>query len=294
VTSEEVTSKIAALKDQLGLLGKESDYISGTALEASKARDAEKKAAKDAEDAQKKAAQAQDQYAKAVQNANTTYKQAVQDSGVRLRYAYIDNAEKTNRELESLDTKYKQDEFDLQLKANRATRNAALDQIDDLKKLQKDAQKSEQEALRDGDFKQLFLSRESAKESADELQQKFNDEAQKRQIAQSDALEDLQRDSQRQRDAKLLSYRYADIDARTAQQRELSQAATARQRNLQAASEALNAELRLRQTYWNAVVKQTQQAIGQITGLQVGAAGSSKASAPQAFVFKTMQSVIRR
>lgn len=296
VASDDVTAKIAALKDQLGLLGKETAFITDTALEASKARDAEKKAVKDAEDAQKKATQAQEQYTKAVQGANTTYKQAVQDSGIRLRNAFIDNAEKTNRDLLSLDTKYQQDEFDLQLKAGRAEHAAYADQVDDLNKLRKDAQKGEQEALRDGDFKALYLSREAAKEAEAEQQDQFKKENALRSATQSEALEDLKRADQRQRDAKLLSYRYADIDAQTAATREQTQARLSQNRALAQASASMNAELAIRGQFWNATVAQATNALKQINALKMTGPNPSQARGPGAFapgVFRAVAGVIK-
>lgn len=295
VTSDEVTTKIAALKDQLGLLGKESDFISSTALEASRQADAEKQAKKDAEDATKKAQQAQEQYTKAVQSAAVTYTQSVEDSSIRLRYAYIDNAERTNRDLLALDTKYQQDEFDLRLKAGRKERDAALDQIDDLDKIREDAKKDAQEALREGDFKALFLARQSGEEALKADQDQFNKETQRRRTAQDDAFDDLKRADQRQRDAKLLSYRYANIDAQDAQTRELRQAQLTQNRALAQASASLNAELGIRQQFWNAVVGQAKQALGQVNGMQkpAGANATSPFGSFQG-TFTAIQQVVRK
>jgi hypothetical protein len=284
VTSEDVTAKIAALTSQLGLLGKESEYISGTALAAAKARDAEKKAAADQKKALEEAARAQEQQAKAIKSATTTYKQSVQDIGTRLTQTLADNRTKFERDLIGLTVKNQQDEYDLQLKGNRAERDAALDQIDDLDKLRKDARKSEQEALREGDFKQLFLSRESAKEAATEQQDELNKERERRALSQRDALEDLRLNFERQRNLRKQGYEYSNTDAQTAQQRELRQAMVTRQRALQVASEGMNAELRMRQNFWNAAVNQTQNALNQITGMQ-GRGPNMPANGPKAFSF---------
>jgi hypothetical protein len=284
LTSEEVTAKIAGLNDQLGLLGKESTFIKDTALEQSRVRDAETKAKKDSEDAAKKAQQAQEQYTKAVQSAKTAYIQSIQDIGTRLTQTLADNRTKFDRDLIGLTVKNQQDEYDLQVKANRAERDAALDQIDDLDKLRKDARKSEQEALREGDFKQLYLSRESAKEAATEQQDELNKERERRALSQRDALEDLRLNFERQRNLRKQGYEYSNIDAQTAQQRELRQAMLTRQRALQVASEGMNAELRLRQNFWNAAVNQTQNALNQITGMQ-GRGPNMPTNGPKAFSF---------
>jgi hypothetical protein len=270
VTSEEVTKKIEALNGQLGSLGNESDFIKNTALEQSRARDAEKKAAKDAEDVAKKAAQAQEQYTKAVAGAMTTYKNSAQDIGIRLKQALEDNVIKLNRDLLALETKSSRDEFDLTLKANRDERNTLLKQADDLADIRRDAAKEEQKALQDGDFKALFLARQKGAEDI----QADKDEIQKanalRQLGAQDAREDLRRSIGRQREDRLSGYRYQETDAFAAQRREMQQASLTRSRALQVASEGQNAELKMLGSYWNARLKVEQQGLDQSLKLAAG------------------------
>lgn len=274
VTSEEVTKKIAALKEQLGLLGKESAFISETALEASRAADAEKKAIKDKEDADRKAAQAQDQYTKAVDSASTTFKNSVQDIGTRLSQTLQDNTLKLNRDLATLGTKFAQDQEDLQIKSNRAELEAYQDQIKDLNKIRDDAAKDEREALIEGDFKALYLARLARDEALQVEQQADLEEQQKRKQNQDYALEDLKRASDRQRDARRLGYEQQNTDAQTARDRDIQQARTAQTRALAQASSALQAELGLRQQFWNATLKQAQAAIGQMNGAKPSGANT--------------------
>jgi hypothetical protein len=278
VTSEEVTAKIAALNDQLGLLGNESKFIKDTALEASRAADAEKKAAKDAEDAQKKAQAAQEQYTKAVQSATTAYKNSVADIGTRLRQTLSDNTLKLNRDLTDLSTKYERDQYDLTVKSQRAERDAVQDQINDLEDIRRNAAKDEQQALQEGDFKALFLARKQGEEALQQTQTDLERERQQRAQNQSYALEDLRRNNERQRADRIAGYERQNFDARTAQQRELQQAMLTRNRALQVASEGMNAELRLRQNFWNATLKQAQNAINQINGAGAKASGANASS----------------
>lgn len=283
ITTDEVTNKLAALKDQLGLLGKESDYISSTALAASKARDAEKQAEKDAEDASKKAEQAQEQYTKSVQSATTAYRNSVQDIGTRLSQTLQDNTLKLNRDLTDISTKYNRDEYDLQIKANRAERDALQSQMDDLADIRRNAAKDEQEALREGDFKALFLAREKGAETLQEEAEAAERTRAKRQQSNQDALEDLRRANERQRADRITGYERANADARTAQQRELQQAALTRQRALQVASEGLNAELKQLGNYYAARLKMDQQYQAQSLKMASGGAGTSGANATSPF-----------
>ena len=249
-TSEEVKAKIEALNASLGALGKESAFITDTALAVSKQRDAEKKAAKDAEDAAKKAQAAQEQYTKAVDGARKAYKTSVQDIGTRLRQTLADNTQKLNRDLTDIATKYRRDEYDLELKANRAERDALQDQMNDLEDIRRDANKEEQDAIREGDFKALFLAREKNKETLEQETVSINQASQRRQQDLQDAREDLLRNAQRQRQDRLLGYDRQNMDARTAQQRDLQQAALTRQRALQIAAEGQAASLAQYTNFW--------------------------------------------
>ena len=301
-TSEAVTEKIAALTSQLGLLGDETSFIKNTALEASRAADAEKKAKKDAEDAAKKAQQAQEQYTKAVTAAGTTFKQSVQDIGTRLTQALSDNTLKFNRDLTNIATKYRRDEFDLTLKAQRAERDALLDQQDDLKDIRKSADKDEAAALEQGDFKLLYQARLKRDETLELEQEGLDLSRQKREQSFKDAQDDLLRNAQRQRQDRMLGYEQQSTDIRTNQQRELAQARLTQQRALQAASEAQNAGLGQITNYWNKFLSIQQQgmnnslkvAAGQGAGPNGSRATGPGAFAPGSFSASALGSVIRR
>jgi hypothetical protein len=271
-TSEQVTAKIAQLTGQLDLLGKESAFINDTALEASRQADAEKKAKKDAEDNAKKAQAAQEQYTKSVAAAGKTFIQSTEDIGTRFRNTIADNQEKFNRDTTDLATKYRRDEFDLTVKANRAERDAALDQINDLQKIQEDASKDEQTALQEGDFKALFLARQKTAEVLKQEQTAIDTSAQKRRLDIQDERTDLLQAAQRQRSDRMLGLERQSADARTAQSRELAQATLTRQRALQAAAEANNASLSQLQGYLNQRLKMESAYYNQSLGMGQGGA----------------------
>lgn len=295
VTSEEVTAKLEALNTQLGSLGKESEFIKNTALEVSRANDAAKQAEKDRKDAEKKAQQAQEQYTKSIESAQKQFTQSTQDIQTKFRQTTSDNQLKFNRDITDLTTKYHRDQFDLEVKAQRAERDAAVEQAKDLQKIQKDADKNEQQAIQDGDFKALFLARQSRKEAILQEQDTLDESKQKREQDAKDARDDLLRNAQRTRQDRMLTYERQITDSRTAQTRELAQAQLARQRNLQAASEALNAELGIRQQFWNATVKQAQNALNQINGMQAASGqGSTRTPLSEGFSFKAMKGVLRK
>lgn len=283
VTSEDVTAKIASLTEQLGLLGKESSYISDTALAASKARDAEKKAQKDAEDNAKKAQQAQEAYTKSVKSATDAYRNSVQDIGTRLSQTLQDNTLKLNRDLTDISAKYARDQYDIALKSYRAEQDAYQDQIDDLENIRRKSAKDEQEALIAGDFKQLYLARTSREEALKEEAETDDKERQKRAQNQAYALEDLRRANERQRSDRIQGYERANTDARAAQQRDLQQAALTRNRALQVASEGLNAELKQLGNYYAARLKMDQQYQAQSLKMAAGGASTQGANATSPF-----------
>lgn len=297
-TSKEVTDKIATLTGQLGLLGKESDFINKTALEASRKADAEKKAQKDAEDAAKKAEAAQAQYTKAVDSAGKSFSNSVQDIGTRFRNTIADNQNKFNRDLDDIGTKYRRDEFDIQLKANRAERDALLDQKDDLLKIQKDANKDEADALREGDFKALFLARQKQQETLTQEQETINKGAQKRVLDFQDAREDALRNAERLRADRMRANDRQSLDARTAQERDLAQARLTRQRALQVASEGLNAELTQYQQFWKQFgavgANGMKQALAMASGQNAQAGANNQPAAGFGAPAKLIGMVIRR
>lgn len=298
VTSEEVTAKLASLNSQLGSLGKESDFIKETALEVSRQADAEKKAAEDQKKAQESAERAQLQYTKAIDSAGKQLTQSVQDISTRFRQTVADNQLKFDRDLTKIATKYREDEFDLNLKAFRAERDAALDQKSDLKKIREDANKEEQQAQRDGDFRALYEARVARDEALKQEQNTLDEGKQKRDQAAQDAQDDLLRNARRQREARVVGFKEQEFDNRTARDRDLVQARLAQQRATQAAGEALNAELGLRQQFWNASLQMAQQAVQQINGLGIAAGQTTGANrpAPQAMKFtaRAISGVIRR
>lgn len=295
-TSAEVKAKIDQLNSSLGLLGKESAFINETALEASRQADAEKKAKKDAEDAAKKAEQAQDQYNKAVTSASKAYKQSLQDIGTRFTQTLIDNQNKFNRDLDDIGTKYRRDEYDLTIKAQRAERDALQDQLADIEKIRDDARKEEQDAIREGDFKALFLARQKTAETVTDEQKAVDDARLKRQQDNQDAREDLLRNAQRQRSDRVLNYERQSVDARTAQQRDIAQARLTQQRALQQANEALRAELTMRGEFWNAALKQTQQAQNQMLKILQGggtASGPTRTGIGGGMFFSAIEKVMK-
>lgn len=298
-TSEEVAKKIAALNGQLGSLGKESEFITKTALDVARANDAEKKAKKDAEDAAKKAEQAQTQYTKSIENAGKQFTQSTQDIATRYRNLASDNELKFNRDIIDLTTKFHRDEFDIQLKANRAERDAALDQKNDLLKIQEDSNKEQNAAKQEGDFKALFLARQKGAEALKQEETTQDTARQKRILDFQDARQDALRAAERQRLDRMQGYTRQLSDARTAQDRDLAQARLTRQRALQAASEGYNAELAQLGNYIKARLSMEKsmydQSLAMASGQNTGAGGASGAGQfSGSFSARTIGRVIRR
>lgn len=278
-TSETVTGQIAALNAQLGNLGAESEFIKNTALDVSRARDAEKKAIKDAEDARKKAeqdaernaeraAQAQENYNKAIKDAGRTLKEATEDINTKLGQTLADNLTGLLRDATDLASKYRQDEADLAMKAQRDERDALVDHYRSIEDITQDARKSEQEAIRDGDFKQLFLARQAAAENLRDEQKNDQREKQDRQRALTDERADLLKNAVRERADRLLNYERQNADARLNAQREMQQAQLGYSRNLALAAENQNNELKQLSKFYqdrNQIMSQAnQQALQQM------------------------------
>lgn len=291
-TAESVTAEIEKLNTSLGNLGQESQFIATTALAASKARDAEKKATKDAEDAQKKAQQdaernaeraaaAQTKYNEAIAAAGENLKQATADINTKLKQGLADNLESMFRDVTDIATKFRRDTFDADIKSNQAERDALTDHLRDIDDIREDGRKSEREAIQDGDFKALYLARQATADSLRNEEKETQREGQDRRRADQDARADLLRNAQRERSDRMLGYERQNTDSRTAAQRELQQAQLARTRSLEAAANAYRAELAQLGQYLQArnqmQANANQQALQQAGGNRVRA-GNTQSS----------------
>lgn len=234
------------------------------------AEQARQKAQQEAEQRAEKAANAQQQYQDAVRNATTQYKQSVQDIGTKLKQTLTDNQTSLFRDVTDIATKYRRDEYNDTLKANRSERDALTKQLRDIEDIRADARETELDALREGDFKALFLARESGAKELRENEKTANRERSDRQRALQDAREDLLRNAQQTRSDRMLAYERQNTDARLAQSRELQQAALTRQRALQVASQGLNAELQQLGSYYQQRLKLDQQYYEKSLGMASG------------------------
>jgi hypothetical protein len=287
-TSEAVAGQIEKLTGQLGALGGEADYIKNTALEASKQRDAEKKAIKEAEASREKAAReaeqaaqksaaAQETYSKAIADAGRTFKQATEDINTKLKQGLADNLTSLFRDSADMAESFRRDTFDQDIKAQQSEREALIGHYRDVEDIRDDALKSESEALRDGDFKQAFLARQAGIEAVRNEERDTARERQDRQRAAMDERADFLRNNQRERTDRQQAYKRQNADLRTNAARELQAASTNKQRQLAMAQESYSSELRqLSQFYQqrNQIMAQAnQQALQGMGGGATGAIG---------------------
>lgn len=275
-TSEAVTGQIEKLTSQLGALGGEADYIKSTALEASKRRDEEKKAAKQAEENAKKAADAQQKYAEGIKNANLALKQATADINTKLKQGLADNLEGMFRDVTDIATQYRRDTFDMDLKANQAERDALTEHYRDIDDIRDDALKSEQEALRDGDFKAAFLAKQAGADALKQEQKETLRERSDRTRALGDERDDLKRSSEQARSDRMLALERQNADTRTAAQRELQQATLTRTRALEMNAASYKSELAALGSFLqqrNQLLNQANQAALANIGGRGGASG---------------------
>lgn len=270
-TSEEVTAQIEKLNGSLAGLGKEADFIKNTALEASRARDAEKKAKKDAEDAAKKAEAAQKKYSESVKNAGRTFKQAGEDIRTRLGQGLADNLTDLLRDATDIATKFQRGNLDLDIKSNRAERDALTDHLRDIEDLRDDALKSEQDAIREGDFKQLFLARQAGADALRNEQKQTQREGEDRREKLQDERSDLLTNAQRERSDRLLAYDRQNSDTRLAADRQFNEAKLSNSRALALAKENRSQELAELKAHYGQMHQITQQFY---QGVQQMAAGA--------------------
>lgn len=225
---------------------------------------AQEQAAREAEQNAQKIAAAQQNYSKAVKDAGTNLRQATQDINTSLKQGLVDNLTSMFRDVADIAETFRRDTFDQDIKAQRDERDALIDHYNELNDLRDEAKQSEQEAIRNGDFKELFLARQKAAQDVQLSEKTASRERQDRQRAASDERADLLTNAQRERSDRLTAFARQNEDVRLAADRELAQARLGKQRQVAMAAEALNAELKMHQNYWASRQQMTAQ------GLQVG------------------------
>lgn len=291
-TSEKVTDKLAALQQQLGALGDESQFITSNALDAATAQDKQKEATKAQEEASKAAQQAIDRanaaqanYTAAVSNAKNKLKQAGEDIKTGLNDTFRDIATKARDSLAKLLTDARDQRIEDQIESFREAQKSARDHYRELKSIRDNALQSEEDAVRNRDFLALREIERQQKRELDKANEQQTVEEQERAIAEREQREDRNRELDRQRrDLQIaLGQQRRDAivaandrirDANTAYKRELEQAQEVKKRELELAREAASKKLDIEQQYAQASISLVQQMLNAVNG------GGASAGAP--------------
>lgn len=244
-TSEKVSDQIAKLNGQLSSLGKESSFIKDTALAVSRARDAEKKSAKEAEDAAKKATAAQEKYTDKVKDAGKNFQRATQDIARKAADTAKDNATSFGRDLADINQKLNDDQIGATIKASADERNALKDHlraVEDIRR--KSDQDEEEEARENRNFIDLTRARKSAQQELNEQGIASKRGADDRRDAFREEQQERQRQGEIARRDRITAYGQQAEDFQRNVARELRDARIAKNRQLADAAEAHNAELK--------------------------------------------------
>lgn len=243
---------------------------------AEAAREQERIAAEQQRRAEQAAA-AQQKYADGIKNANTALKQATADINTKLSQGLADNLEGMFRDVTDIATEFRRNTFDMDLKANQAERDALTEHYRDIDDITQDALKSEQEALREGDFKQAFLAKQAGADALKQEQKETRREGEDRRRALGDERADLLRNAERTRADRMLAFERQNADTRTAAQRELQQATLTRTRALEMNAASYKSELAALGTFLqqrnNLLATANQAALAQIGGGRGNASG---------------------
>jgi hypothetical protein len=231
--------------------------------EQERARAAEKAAA-EAQQQAEKTAQAQEKYASSIKNIGRQFKEATADIGTKRKQGEFDIRIGLGRDLDDIFLKNTQDITKLIKDDWRSARDEAFKNADEINDIRDEGRKSELEAIREGDFKQLFLSREATKDRLAQEAKTDQREQQLRERHLADAKDDLQTSLKQEQDIRRTAAVRSLADLNLNADRELAQARTAKQRSLAMAAEAYNAELK----QFGAYLQARQQLQGQM--LQAG------------------------
>lgn len=286
VTSTEVTDKIAALNAQLSGLGKESEFIKGTALAASRQADAAKKSQKDAEDAQKKAESIRDAISKSAENYATKQVDIARQSADKLKdiqQASRDKSADTDlkyyRDTVKLAQDTREKELDARKKFEQGEVQANRDTNRKLEDLRDEAIQSEQDALNSRNFLAAAKVREglekSNKDTLKEAERARDDRATTAQQEADDRYSELQKG----RADRLEALAQERQDNKTAETRALRDAQIAKERSLNESRIAYDRELADKQAQLDKLLGLDQAFYAQQTSLAQAAANGGSTSA---------------
>lgn len=274
-TSEQVASQIEQLKSELGSLGKEAEFITGTALEAAKAREAEKKAIEDQRKAEEQAIRAAEQAAQKRLDIERKYSDAVVGAAKAASDKAADALKKLQDRQTDLQISFQQDlnklaidqrdrELEDAIKAQQGEADAYEAHYLSLKKIRDNAIDSEQDALKNRDFLAAAQIREQANREMDAEGDAFEQQQKEAERQQERARSEQLRELDRQRRDRLQALQDQRVEAKLAYNRELRDANDARQRSLRDAADARRAELKLAQDSATAILSvKKQQAEGE-------------------------------
>lgn len=259
-TSEKVSDQIAKLTGSLSSLGKESSFIKDTALAASRARDAEKKAAKEAEDAAKKSAAAQEKYTEKIKDAGKNFRQATQDIARKAGDAAKDASTKFGRDLSAINQKLNDDEIGATIKANNDEQAALKDHIRSLEDIRRKADESEEEARENRNFLDLTRARRAAQRELNEQGLATKRGGEDRRDAFREEQQERLRQMEIARRDRITAYGQEAEDFHRNVEREMRDARIAKNRQLQEAAAAYNAEQKQLQQHLSSMLQMRGQA----------------------------------
>lgn len=267
-TSEEVTSQIEKLNGSLNSLGRESEYISSTALAASKARDAEAKAIKEAEKAREEAQRKQEQadakrleagknYSKALIDIATRAADSAEDALRGMKDKLTANQTGFDRDITALSVKAGQSRIEAEIEAQQEEAADLREHQRKLESIRDDALADEDDALKKRDFLGAARIREAANRELEAENKAFQDGQTEKGIALAEAAAKEDRELDNARQARFVQLQQQNEDARIAydnrlrddriaQDRSERDAATARDRELQAARDLADGVLAIK------------------------------------------------
>lgn len=241
------------------------------------AQRAQETAAREAQQQAEKAAAAQQKYVDGIKNANTTFKQATADINTKRRTGETDIRISQGRDLDDIELKNNRDLTKLISEDWRSARDEAIQNANEIDDIRREGRKSELEAIREGDFKQLFLAREALKERLQEEVRTDDREGQMRKLHLSDAKDDLKTALSDETSIRRTASQRAMEDLKLSTSRELATAATAKQRSLEMNANNHRAELAQLGQFLQARNQMLTQANQQVLAGMGGRSGGSSA-----------------
>ena len=256
--TDETTAKLEELNAELTRVGQTTQILSKFTTDAAAGQEERAKAE---QDTLNKLTSIYEQYNNALVNAARQATQRAEDINRRAQDDRRNATQQLGRDLTDLERRNQRQRFEVTAEAAQREAEEYRKHLTDLEKIQRDGQKSRQDALRNFDFLGAFRIEEQTSQRLKEATDDFSREREERAISSEIALQDLQASLVQEQEERRLQYRRQLQDLKASTNQQLRDAQIAQRRQIEEARNAQITQLNQLSQFWQQFGGITRQAL---------------------------------